>query len=97
MALSDSQRRRFFDRGILRIPSAFSERDAARMVDRIWDLLEAKSAIRRGDPATWTIRRPTGFQSLTRTGAFNSIAGPPIVDALNDLFGSGWEKEASGN
>jgi ectoine hydroxylase-related dioxygenase (phytanoyl-CoA dioxygenase family) len=64
------------------------------MVDRIWELLEDKHGIRREDPASWTLRQPTGFQSLTRTGVFNSIVGIPLKEALNDLLG--YEKWNSG-
>jgi ectoine hydroxylase-related dioxygenase (phytanoyl-CoA dioxygenase family) len=92
MSLSDLQRQRFFDRGIVRLPGAFSEVDAALIVDRIWQLLEEKSALRRNDPSTWEERQPTGFQSLTRTNTFNSIASSAVIDALDDLLGAGaWD------
>jgi hypothetical protein len=89
MPLSDVQRQTFFERGTVRLPGAFSGLDAERMVDRIWQLLEKKSALRRYEPSTWTGRQPTGFQSLTRTNLFNSIGSPVVIDALNDLFGVG--------
>lgn len=89
MPLSDNQRQTFFDRGTLRLRRVFHEADAARMVARIWDLLDEKYGARRDDPATWTEKQPTGFQSLTQTGAFNAILGRALVDALNDLLGNG--------
>ncbi|HYL37575.1 MAG TPA: phytanoyl-CoA dioxygenase family protein [Bryobacteraceae bacterium] len=89
MLLSDAQRRTFFEQGTVRLAGAFSEADAARMADRIWELLEHKYPLRRDDPATWTGKQPTGFQSLTRAGAFHSIATPAVIDALNDLLGVG--------
>lgn len=88
MALSPAQRQIFFDRGTLRLNSAFPDADAARMVDRIWGLLEDKYGLRREDPATWTEKQPTGFQSLTRSGAFQAIVGPSLIDALKDLLGN---------
>lgn len=87
MALSYVQRQIFFDRGILRLTSVFPDADAACMVDKVCGLLEDKHGVRREDPATWTEEQPTGFQSLTRIGAFNSIVGPSLIDALNDLLG----------
>jgi hypothetical protein len=63
--------------------------DAALIVDRIWQLLEEKSALRRNDPSTWEERQLTGFQSLTRTNTFNSIASSAVIDALDDLRGAG--------
>jgi ectoine hydroxylase-related dioxygenase (phytanoyl-CoA dioxygenase family) len=89
MALSVTQRQRFFDRGTIRLRGAFSEPEAAHIVDRIWQQLEEKSALRRHDRSTWTERQQTGFQSLTQTNTFNSIASPAVIDALNDLLGVG--------
>lgn len=89
MALSDMQREEFFDQGTLRLTRVFPQAAAARVVDGIWGLLEQKYRLRRDSPATWTEKQPTGFQSLTRAGSFNSIAGPALIDALNDLLGKG--------
>jgi hypothetical protein len=82
MAFSDTLRETFFDRGTVRLTRAFPESDAWRMVDRIWILLSEKYGVRRDNPATWTENQPTGFQSLTRLGAFNPIVGPALIDAL---------------
>src|SRR5262245_48504524 len=89
MSVSDTQRLAFAEQGILRLTNVFPSADAQNMVDRIWNLLGDKYGVQRQDPATWTIRQPTGFQSLTRAGAFNAIVGPSLVDALNDLIGEG--------
>jgi hypothetical protein len=89
MALSSVQRQRFFDQGMFRLPRAFSELEAQRMVEDIWQLLEERSGVRRGDPSTWTERQPTGFQSLTHKSAFHAIASPIVTEALDDLLGVG--------
>jgi hypothetical protein len=92
MALSPAQRKRFFERGVLKLPSALPEVEANRMAVSIWTVLHEKHSIRREDPSTWTVRQPTGFQSLTRTGTFNAMASPAVVEALEDLFGAtGWD------
>ena len=87
MALSPAQRKMFFERGTLRLTCAFPDADAARMDESIWGLLGDKYGVRREDSGTWTEKQPTGFQSLTRAGAFNSIVGSTLVDALNNLLG----------
>ena len=89
MCLSEAQRRRFFDRGYVRLPGSFSVDNATRMVNAIWEQLESRHGARRDDPSTWTLKQPTGFQSLTRSGAFNSIASPGIASALDSLLGAG--------
>jgi hypothetical protein len=89
MSISDTERVAFAERGILRLAHVFTDVDAQGMVGRIWDVLGDKYGIQRHDPATWTVRQPTGFQSLTRAGVFKSIAGPALVDALTVLIGEG--------
>jgi ectoine hydroxylase-related dioxygenase (phytanoyl-CoA dioxygenase family) len=66
------------------------------MVHGIWRLLTDKYGIQPDSPATWTVRQVTGFQSLTRSGTFNSVEGPAVVDALDDLIGKGaWKSTGS--
>lgn len=89
MALSTSDRRMFFERGTVRIPRVFSRYEAERMVQQIWTLLHDKCGIRPDNPQTWTERQPTGFQSLTRAGVFNAIAGPALHEVLTELLGQG--------
>ncbi len=89
MALSETQRQAFADRGVVRLNGAFPESDAGYMVDKIWSVLEQKFMLRRNAPETWTENQPTGFQSLTRAGAFEPIVGPVLRDALDDLLGEG--------
>lgn len=89
MALSQAEKQAFFDRGVVRLPRAFSEIDAAQMVNSIWNLLESRDGLQRNNPSTWPEMQPTGFQPLTRRGAFNQIASPVVIDSLNDLLGAG--------
>jgi ectoine hydroxylase-related dioxygenase (phytanoyl-CoA dioxygenase family) len=91
MSVSDTQRLAFAEQGILRLTDVFTKADARSMVDRIWGVLGEKYRFQAHDPATWSIRQPTGFQLLTHAAVFNSIAGPALVDALDDLIGeSAW-------
>jgi hypothetical protein len=87
MSMSESQRATFREQGIVRLPGAVATDDANRMVERIWDVLGARHGIRRDDPTTWSVAQPTGFQSLTRTGAFGALASPAVCQALDDLLG----------
>ncbi|MGH8176573.1 MAG: phytanoyl-CoA dioxygenase family protein [Steroidobacter sp.] len=89
MSFSDTQQTAFAERGSLRLPQAFGQADAQQMVDRIWRQLEVTHRVRPDDAATWTVRQPTGFQSLTRQGIFNPIATPVILAALDDYLGVG--------
>ena len=61
------------------------------MADGIWKQLEETSQLRRDDPSTWSGEQPNGFQALTQAGAFNAMASPVVVEALDELFGrDGW-------
>jgi hypothetical protein len=75
--------------GVVRVPGVFAEADAARMRERMWEVLRAEHGIERDDPSTWKIVQPTGFQSLTRSGAFDALRGPVLMAALDRLLGEG--------
>jgi ectoine hydroxylase-related dioxygenase (phytanoyl-CoA dioxygenase family) len=87
--LTDDQRCEFERVGVVRLPGAFSDTDARRMRDRVWDLLAKKHGIDPDEPATWTIRQPTGFQALTRSRAFDPLASPVLTNALDQVLGQG--------
>jgi len=87
--LTGHQRADFERLGVIRLTRIFSSGDAARMTDRVWEALVTEHGIRRDEPATWTIEQPTGFQTLTRSGAFDALAGVMLADAFDDLFGAG--------
>jgi ectoine hydroxylase-related dioxygenase (phytanoyl-CoA dioxygenase family) len=92
MGTTDAQRATFHEQGLLHLPAAIATIDADRMAARIWDVLDARDGIRREDPATWAVRQPTGFQSLTRAGVFAPLASAAVRAALDDLLGRGsWQ------
>jgi Phytanoyl-CoA dioxygenase (PhyH) len=79
--------------GVLRCESVFSERDAQRMRDVIWNELRHRHGIERGEPATWNLHPPTGLKSAKRSAAFAPICGPQVEAALDALFGVGrWRR-----
>jgi hypothetical protein len=89
--LSEAQRLEFLTTGLLRLGGAFSARAAAQMTEQIWQLLERAHGIRRGDARTWSMTQPTGFQSLTRAGAFDAIASDALCEDVDQLLDH-WER-----
>ncbi len=75
--------------GILRIESAFSADDAARMRDVMWGELRQRYAIDRDDPSTWNNHLPTGLKNAKKHRAFGAILGAPLRAALDEMFGAG--------
>jgi hypothetical protein len=87
--LTSAQRSEFESSGILRLTGVFGARAAAQMTNLIWSMLERQHGIRRGDAQTWSVAQPTGFQSLTRVGAFDAIASEALredIDQVLDLW-----------
>jgi len=87
--LGDEERSDFERLGVVRLKRVFREVDAARMCDRVWEALAREHGMRRGDPATWTAGQPTGFQALSRAGAFDALGQPTLIAALDALLGEG--------
>jgi hypothetical protein len=91
--LTGKQQAQFEQCGVVRLTGVFGEADAARMLDQLWDSLADQYGAQRGEPATWTLKQPTGFQRLTRMGAFDALGGLALLDALDAVLGEGaWER-----
>ena len=91
--LTPAQRADFDELGYLRLPGAIPEEDTRHVLDRIWDDLEQRCGIPRGDPENWPEARPKGFNTLTRSGAFEPTCSQAVHDAIDELLESGhWEK-----
>jgi ectoine hydroxylase-related dioxygenase (phytanoyl-CoA dioxygenase family) len=81
----------FERRGFVRLRGIFTVADAQHMRERIWKLLRDEYGVEQAEPRSWSVRQPTGFQSLTRSGAFAAFASPRLVEALDELLGpDGW-------
>lgn len=79
--------------GFARLPRAFPAAEAAAMCDRIWSALEATHGMRRDDRATWTIAQPRHLQALPRAGAFDAVASPAVLAAIDEMLGPGsWRR-----
>ena len=93
IVLTEQQRLVFERDGILKLDGAFDRRDAARMREVMWNELRRRHGIEQSDPSTWSVHPPTGMKSSKKSRAFTPILGPPVLDALDDLFGPGrWER-----
>jgi ectoine hydroxylase-related dioxygenase (phytanoyl-CoA dioxygenase family) len=89
----------FVETGIYKIERAFSDDDAARMRDVVWNELSRRYEIERDDPQTWHRHAPTGLKSSKRSKAFAPICSPRVGEVLDALFGAdGWVRpEKYGN
>jgi hypothetical protein len=91
--LSEEQRTQFDGLGVCRLPGVLGGEAAAGMCDAVWELLSRQHGIDRHDSSTWTVRQPTGFQALGRSGIFDALGGPALSDAIDELLGSGqWSR-----
>lgn len=84
--LTLAQREEFETTGTLRLRGAFGARAAAEMTGQIWALLERAHGMRRDDASSWNVTQPTGFQSLTRVGAFDAIASDALCEDVDQLL-----------
>jgi hypothetical protein len=91
--LTQTQRAEFDERGIVRLTGVFDQAAAALMCSRIWKDLHMRYGAAPDAPTSWPTTRPTGFQTLSRAGAFDAVAGAQLVGALDTLLGAhGWQR-----
>jgi hypothetical protein len=82
----------FSGRGFVRIPSAFSQEDAAALEARVWRWLEKKRGIVADDPDTWPRGHVFGLQELKDLGA-SVIGNETTCAAIDSLLGPGhWKR-----
>lgn len=90
--LTAAQKSEFDERGYLHLPCAIPEEDVQSVLDRIWDDLEQRCGVPRGEPERWPEARPKGFNTLTRSGAFAPTCSPAVRGAIDDFLGPDeWE------
>jgi len=81
------------ERGWARLTGAFTAEQADAMGARLWEALEERHGVCRGDRATWSLAQPTGLQDLREEPVFAPIGGPRLVAALDGLLGAGrWRR-----
>jgi Phytanoyl-CoA dioxygenase (PhyH) len=83
----------FGETGIVKVEGAFTDREASRMRDVVWNELRHRHEIERDRPETWNRQTPTGLRATKRSQAFAPICGPVIAGLLDSLFGGGrWRR-----
>jgi hypothetical protein len=85
--LSTDQRRRFDERGLVKVEGLISPETAEAMAGRLWQALADLHGARRGEPATWKAEWPAKFGALQKSGAFSAMATPGLLALLDDLIG----------
>ena len=90
--LSDEQQAAYDRDGYLVVRGAIPAGACERMCDRLWEALGETHGIRRDVPETWTRAMPRGLQKLCKADAFEEIASPAFLAAVDDLIGEGtWD------
>jgi hypothetical protein len=83
----------FESSGFVRVPGAFSAAVAAGICERIWQELARRHGIRREGRESWTVDQPRHLQALRRSGAFDALASPILIDVVDRLLGAGsWQR-----
>jgi ectoine hydroxylase-related dioxygenase (phytanoyl-CoA dioxygenase family) len=85
--LSPEQRRRFDERGLVRLDGFVPRATAETMAERLWADLARREGLQRRAPASWRVERPFQFQALQASGAFDAMATPAVRALLDDLLG----------
>ena len=85
--LTTAQRRRFDERGLVKLEGFIARETAQSMAEHLWQEMAHLHGIRRGDRSTWRAERPAQFGSLQKRGAFAAMATPELHDLLDDLIG----------
>lgn len=86
--LTKEERRRFNERGLVRLDGFVSATAVEEMADRLWADLARRHGVQRRAPGTWRVERPFQFQSLQASGAFAAMAPPRLKGLLDDLLGA---------
>lgn len=85
--LTEEERRRFHERGLVRLAGFVPAASAEAMAERLWADLARRHAIQRRAPGTWRVERPFQFQALQASGAFDAMATPAVEALLDELLG----------
>ena len=86
-----SARQRFEQRGLVRIEGVVPRHTVETMAGRLWRDLADRHGAQPGKPATWTVERPSGFQAVQASGAFDTMATPSVRALLDELMHpAGW-------
>lgn len=94
--LTPQQRDAFFQQGFLRLQNLMPRDLVARMVDRIWAVLEERKGMVRHDPTTWIEGGVRGIGDINRESIFRPFGTPQLTSLINDLLGTtNWQQPSS--
>lgn len=84
MRFGPAERRELSEAGFLHRSGAVAEGEVRAMRDRLWEELERLHGLGRDEPERWRGCRPTGFQRISRSDAFETARGAArrAVEAL---------------
>lgn len=85
----------FNEHGWVCVAHAFWPEEAAAMREAVWRAL-ADAGIRRDEPSTWTIERPTHLQGLKDDPVFRAVGSEAILAAI-DIILDGRDYDAPKN
>jgi len=75
----------FHENGWVRLPQAFGPEAGAAMREVVWQVL-AEDGVRRDDPSTWTLERPTGLQRLKEHPVFRAAGSTGVLAAIDAIL-----------
>jgi len=75
----------FHEHGWARVPQAFGPEAAAAMREAVWHVL-AGDGIRRDEPSSWTLERPTHLQRLKEHPVFRAVGSPSVLAAIDAIL-----------
>ena len=85
-----AQLRQFATLGWVGVAGAFSEEEAAAMREVVWGALD-ETGLRRDDPTTWQIERPSHLQHLKSHPACRAVGSARTVEAIDRMLdGQRW-------
>jgi hypothetical protein len=94
--LTPQQCKEFERRGVLHLPVFIEKSAAEALCRRVWDALERKFPVRRGEPGTWNKQRFTGMMKLGMSDAFSEMDDPRVRGLMDQLVGQGrWDAPES--
>jgi ectoine hydroxylase-related dioxygenase (phytanoyl-CoA dioxygenase family) len=75
----------FHEHGWARIAQGLRPDTATAMREAVWHAL-AETGVRRGEPSTWTVERPTHLQRLKEHPVFRTISSPSVLAAIDAIL-----------
>lgn len=83
----------FAQQGYARLPAAIGAATTHAMRQRLWDFLSQQHGAQPDKADTWAPARPSGFQIMSKSGAFDALNCSTLNAALDQLLGrDAWQR-----